>query len=283
MHERMHVHGGCRRDYSLTGRTVPALTDALPGPAALETHARVLCSLLCPSGGRAVRCSGRPGGDGARSVTHPWPDAGRFLLAGSGRPAARAGVREGTSGDYGGLGGALRSGTRAGGRSRRARWALAAVGLAGALTLTACGGDGDGGSDDSAGTPTPSVTRTADSGGGTGGTGGSDGAPAGDLQGSWLTTADGKAVVLMVNGDEAALFATGGTVCSGHGQGRRRRRRDPRPEVPDRRRRPHEGNGDVGRRKVPHGHLGRRGRRGNVHEGRGRQPAPGLPTEGLGS
>ncbi|MGA5552669.1 hypothetical protein [Streptomyces pseudogriseolus] len=102
-----------------------------------------------------------------------------------------------------------------GGRSRRARWALAAVGLAGALTLTACGGDGDGGSDDSAGTPTPSVTRTADSGGGTGGTGGSDGAPAGDLQGSWLTTADGKAVVLMVNGDEAALFATGGTVCSG--------------------------------------------------------------------
>ncbi|WP_442695847.1 hypothetical protein [Streptomyces pseudogriseolus] len=108
-----------------------------------------------------------------------------------------------------------------GGRSLRARRALAAVGLAGALTLTACGGDGggDGGSDDSAGTPTPSVTRTADSGGGTGGTGGSDGAPAGDLQGSWLTTADGKAVVLMVNGNEAALFATGGTVCSGTAKG----------------------------------------------------------------
>ncbi|MFC3412060.1 hypothetical protein ACFSUJ_18865 [Streptomyces lusitanus] len=106
-----------------------------------------------------------------------------------------------------------------GGRSRRARWALAAVGLAGALTLTACGDDGDGGSDDSAGTPTPSVTRTADSGGGTGGTGGSDGAPAGDLQGSWLTTADGKAVVLMVNGEEAALFVTGGTVCSGTAKG----------------------------------------------------------------
>ncbi|MFI0503153.1 hypothetical protein ACH3WN_09820 [Streptomyces albogriseolus] len=103
------------------------------------------------------------------------------------------------------------------GRSRRARWAAAAVGLAGALTLTACG-DGGGGSDSdgSSATPTPSVTRTADSGGGTGG---SEGAPAGELQGSWLTTADGKAVVLMVNGEEAALFATGGTVCSGTAQG----------------------------------------------------------------
>ncbi|WP_436839900.1 hypothetical protein [Streptomyces albogriseolus] len=101
------------------------------------------------------------------------------------------------------------------GRSRRARWAAAAaVGLAGALTLTACG-DG-GGSDDSSAAPTPSVTRTADSGGGTGG---SEGAPAGELQGSWLTTADGKAVVLMVNGEEAALFATGGTVCSGTAKG----------------------------------------------------------------
>lgn len=102
-----------------------------------------------------------------------------------------------------------------GGRSRRARWTVAAVGLAGALTLTACGGDGDG-SDGSSATPAPSVTRTADTGGGTGG---SDKAPAGDLQGSWLTTADGKAVVLMVNGEEAALFATGGTVCSGTAKG----------------------------------------------------------------
>lgn len=101
------------------------------------------------------------------------------------------------------------------GRSRRVRWAATAVGLAGALTLTACG-DGGGDSDDSSAAPTPSVTRTAESGGGTGG---SEGAPAGALQGSWLTTADGKAVVLMVNGEEAALFATGGTVCSGTAKG----------------------------------------------------------------
>jgi hypothetical protein len=88
------------------------------------------------------------------------------------------------------------------------------VGLAGALVLTACGGDGSDDSDDSSTGPTPSATATADSGGGTGGSGTST-APAGELEGSWLTTADGTAVVLMVNGEEAALFVTGGTVCSG--------------------------------------------------------------------
>ncbi|NEC49835.1 hypothetical protein G3I18_14790, partial [Actinospica acidiphila] len=72
-----------------------------------------------------------------------------------------------------------------------------------------------GGSDDSA---APTASATADSGGGTGGSDAS-GAPAGDLEGSWLTTADGKAVVLMVTGEEAALFATGGTVCSGTAKG----------------------------------------------------------------
>lgn len=98
-------------------------------------------------------------------------------------------------------------------RSRRARVAVAAVGLAGALALTACGGDGSGDQDDSA-RPTPSATATTDADGGTGGSG-ANGAPAGELEGSWLTTAEGKAVALMINGEEAALFATGGTVCSG--------------------------------------------------------------------
>ncbi|MFF8031763.1 hypothetical protein [Streptomyces sp. NPDC016626] len=72
--------------------------------------------------------------------------------------------------------------------------------------------------------PTPSAAATADSGGGTGGSGtggggtggsGTGGAPAGELDGSRLTTAGGKAVALMVDGEEAALFATGGTVCGG--------------------------------------------------------------------
>lgn len=101
-----------------------------------------------------------------------------------------------------------------GARSRRARVAVAAVGLAGALALTACSGDGSDDSGDSAAGTTPSATATGDSGGGTGGSDAST-APASELEGSWLTTADGKAVALMVNGGDAALFATGGPVCSG--------------------------------------------------------------------
>ncbi|KUL42634.1 hypothetical protein [Streptomyces regalis] len=88
-----------------------------------------------------------------------------------------------------------------------------AAALAGALALTACSGDGDSDSKDDAG-PSASATASADTGGGTGGTGGSASA-SGDLEGSWLATTDGKAVVLAVTGTEAALFTTGGTVCSG--------------------------------------------------------------------
>lgn len=101
-----------------------------------------------------------------------------------------------------------------GARSRRARVAAAAVGLAGVLALTACSGDGSDDSGDSAAGATPSATATADSGGGTGGSAAST-APASELEGNWLTTAGGKAVALMVNGGDAALFATGGPVCSG--------------------------------------------------------------------
>lgn len=98
---------------------------------------------------------------------------------------------------------------------RRARLTAAAAGLAAGLALTGCSSGGDGGSDS---TPTSAGTSaTADTGTDDGGTGGSGGAssPGGDLSGSWLTTAGGKAVVLMVNGKQAGLFATGGTMCSG--------------------------------------------------------------------
>lgn len=99
---------------------------------------------------------------------------------------------------------------------RRMRVAAAAVSLAGALTLTACSGDGD--SDDSSSpSASTSSTATADTGGGTGGSASpSSSASASDeLTGSWLATTGGKQVILMVNGTEAGLFSTGGTVCSG--------------------------------------------------------------------
>ncbi|MFH9784205.1 hypothetical protein ACH4NU_28210 [Streptomyces sp. NPDC017259] len=104
------------------------------------------------------------------------------------------------------------------------RAAAVAVGLMGVLTLTACsdGGDSDdggtgGGSGGSTGggdksSAAPSTTASAETGGGSGG---SPSAAAGELEGSWLATTGGQAVALMVTGDKAALFATGGTVCSG--------------------------------------------------------------------
>ncbi|MEU8982441.1 hypothetical protein [Streptomyces sp. NPDC048309] len=92
----------------------------------------------------------------------------------------------------------------------RARIAAAAAGLAVALVLTGCGSGGDGSGDKSA-TPSTSATESADTGGGSGGT--STGG--GKLAGSWLATTDGKAVALVITGNQAALFATGGSVCSG--------------------------------------------------------------------
>lgn len=88
--------------------------------------------------------------------------------------------------------------------SRGTAWAAV---LAGALVLTGCSDDG-GSEDDSSGTP--SASDTADTGGASG-----SAAASGELEGSWLATADGKAVALIITGKQAALFATGGTVCSG--------------------------------------------------------------------
>ncbi|MFD7815976.1 hypothetical protein ACFV6E_24080 [Streptomyces sp. NPDC059785] len=89
--------------------------------------------------------------------------------------------------------------------------------VAAALALTACSGDGD----DSAGSGGQDGTSASPSATGTAGTGGTDGgsgdasASAGKLEGSWLATTDGKAVALVVTGKQAALFATGGAMCSG--------------------------------------------------------------------
>ncbi|KUM79638.1 hypothetical protein [Streptomyces curacoi] len=94
------------------------------------------------------------------------------------------------------------------------RVAAVTAALAGALALTACSGDGDSGADDSpsAGAgASATADASATAGGGTGGSA----SAADELEGSWLATTDGKAVVLMVDGKEAALFTTGATVCSG--------------------------------------------------------------------
>ncbi|MER5714488.1 hypothetical protein [Streptomyces sp. NPDC002132] len=93
-------------------------------------------------------------------------------------------------------------------RPVRAVAALAA--LAGAFVLTACGG---GGGADGGPSPTPTATATADTGGGTGGS--SSASAGGPLEGSWLATTDGQAVALVITGDKAALFASGGTMCTG--------------------------------------------------------------------
>ncbi|MFD8274363.1 hypothetical protein [Streptomyces flaveolus] len=101
------------------------------------------------------------------------------------------------------------------GRARRSvRAAATALALVGALALTACtdGGDSDGDSaKDGTSSAAPSASASADTGGADGGSP----SAAGELEGSWLATTDGHAVALMVTGDKAALFATGGSVCSG--------------------------------------------------------------------
>ncbi|MGV9452203.1 hypothetical protein [Streptomyces sp. NPDC003635] len=91
------------------------------------------------------------------------------------------------------------------------RIAAAAAGLASVLVLSGCSDDGSSDDGSPSASSTPSATETADTGGGGGGTA----SPAGELEGSWLATTDGKAVALVVTGSKAGLFATGGTVCSG--------------------------------------------------------------------
>ncbi|MFF8394222.1 hypothetical protein [Streptomyces sp. NPDC016172] len=99
-------------------------------------------------------------------------------------------------------------------RSGAVRVAAAAAGLAGALVLTACSSDGDSGDDAAAG-PAPSLSASAGTDGGSGDSGSGSGESGGELAGSWLATTDGKAVALVITGKQAALFATGGSVCSG--------------------------------------------------------------------
>ncbi|WP_435863582.1 hypothetical protein [Streptomyces tendae] len=107
-------------------------------------------------------------------------------------------------------------------RARRpsVRAAALGLGLAGALVLTACtddggsdGGTGEGSAGGDKSSAAPGASASTDPG--DGGSGSPSAGAAGELEGSWLATTDGQAVALMVTGGKAALFATGGTVCSG--------------------------------------------------------------------
>ncbi|MEU6668636.1 hypothetical protein [Streptomyces sp. NPDC046727] len=91
----------------------------------------------------------------------------------------------------------------------RVRGAVLAAGLAGALALTACSeGSGNGGSRDKEGSSASSSSSSGTASPGVTGV-------SAKLQGSWITTADGTIVALVINGKQAGIFATGGSMCSG--------------------------------------------------------------------
>ncbi|MFE6627285.1 hypothetical protein ACFVNB_08565 [Streptomyces rochei] len=179
-------------------------------------------------------------------------------------------------------GGARRRRGRPGRRPARA--VAVTVGLVGALALTACtdGGDSDdGGSGGSGGdkaSAAPSASASAETGGATGGSP----SAAGELEGSWLATADGQAVALMVTGDKAALFATGGTVCSGTAgdvSGTRTIRLKCTAGGDDRATGTVESVDDTTLRVTWEGGVGEE----TYTRSEGGSLPPGLPTEGLGS
>jgi hypothetical protein len=85
------------------------------------------------------------------------------------------------------------------------RTATVAAGLVGALAaLTACSGGGDGG-----GKSAPSATPSATAAPSTSSSSATVTGASGKLQGSWITTKDGKIVALVVTGKKAGLFVTG--------------------------------------------------------------------------
>ncbi|MFF9209692.1 MULTISPECIES: hypothetical protein [unclassified Streptomyces] len=98
---------------------------------------------------------------------------------------------------------------RAGTRRRLTLAAAATATLTATLAVTACSSTTD--STDGKHTPTPTTasatTPTA--------TATTPTHPPTSLEGNWLATTNGKAVVLVITDTKAALFTTGGTVCSG--------------------------------------------------------------------
>jgi hypothetical protein len=98
---------------------------------------------------------------------------------------------------------------------KRVRIGAAAAGVAAALVITGCSSDSGDGSDGGKSKETPQASGSASAGADTGGSdsGSGSGGKSGSLQGSWVTTSQGKSVALLVSGKKVALV--GEHVCSG--------------------------------------------------------------------
>lgn len=95
---------------------------------------------------------------------------------------------------------------------------IAAAGLLGALALTACdsnSGTGTGAEDGTSAAPGASASAAGSGGTNSAGSTGGTTANRAGMNGSWLTTSGGHAVVLIVNGKQAALYSTDRTACTG--------------------------------------------------------------------
>ncbi|MFG2498645.1 hypothetical protein ACGFSB_10625 [Streptomyces sp. NPDC048441] len=99
---------------------------------------------------------------------------------------------------------------------RNVRIGAAAAGLVAALVLTGCSSDGDDGGDGGKDKSTAGSSAGSD-GSGTPDEGGSDsdsGAKDGSSDGSWVTTADGSPLALVIAGKQATLLGEN-VLCSG--------------------------------------------------------------------
>ncbi|PJN07139.1 hypothetical protein CG723_35520 [Streptomyces sp. CB01635] len=94
---------------------------------------------------------------------------------------------------------------------KRVRIGAAAAGVVAALVITGCSSDNGDGGDGGKSKETPQASATASTGGDTSGSG--SGGKSGSLQGSWVTTSQGKSVALLISGKKVALV--GEHVCSG--------------------------------------------------------------------
>ncbi|PJM95710.1 hypothetical protein [Streptomyces sp. CB01373] len=106
---------------------------------------------------------------------------------------------------------AIRATTAAKATGVSAATRIAAAVLLGALALSGCERGGSGDTGGAGATPGATASTTGGDDGGAGDSAADDDG----VDGSWLATTGGRAVALIVNGKQAALFSTGRTICTG--------------------------------------------------------------------